>query len=389
MKRVISIKVQPNSSEKQELLDTIQTVSAVYNEHTTWSCKNKTYSKKRAHDELYKKLRKQYPGLPSGLIQTTRDNALESIKAICKSTKCKRFEVVPKRKAQSVRYDKRTAVLRGKQLTLSKVGPRFKTIVKVPNYFQDIFKQWKFKGCTLHYNKKFSKFSVHLIFEASDPKLCVGIKPSEVVGVDRGWYNIAATSNSVLYSGKQVRKARRQYLYNRKTLQAKSTRSSKRRFSSMGSKEKRFSKNVNHCVSKAIVNSNAKVFVLEDLSKINKRLGKILNKRSSDWSFYQLEQFLTYKAVALGKLVKFVDPYYTSQECSICGFTDRTSRYKSKFKCQRCGFSEHADINAANNIKNKYFLSTLASRAGCCQSPNNAPSFSKKSSKLLALASSN
>ena len=60
-----------------------------------------------------------------------------------------------------------------------------------------------------------------------------------------------------------------------------------------------------------------------------------------------LERKLAYKA---GELVK-VDPAYTSQACSRCGYTDKSNRpSQSVFRCGVCGFRLNADHNAAINI---------------------------------------
>jgi len=89
----------------------------------------------------------------------------------------------------------------------------------------------------------------------------------------------------------------------------------------MKGKEKRFSKDVNHCIAKKLAEQkNISTFVLEDLSGIrNRRRGKKLNKRLSSWPFHQLQMLLEYKAEALGKTVEYVDPRYTSQRCHQCG----------------------------------------------------------------------
>ena len=58
---------------------------------------------------------------------------------------------------------------------------------------------------------------------------------------------------------------------------------------------------VNHCVSKALVENNPKhtLFVLEDLSGIRNVIERVRIKDryvSVSWSFYDLEQKLIYKA---------------------------------------------------------------------------------------------
>jgi len=62
------------------------------------------------------------------------------------------------------------------------------------------------------------------------------------------------------------------------------------------------------------------------------------------WSFYQLQQFVKYKAAICGISVKFVSPQYTSQTCHQC--YQLGSRKGEWFYCSTCGES-HADINAA------------------------------------------
>ena len=58
-----------------------------------------------------------------------------------------------------------------------------------------------------------------------------------------------------------------------------------------------------------------------------------------------------YKAKENGIIVRKVNPQYTSQHCSKCGFIDRDNRLsQAQFKCSKCDYSENADFNAARNI---------------------------------------
>jgi putative transposase len=359
LKRTIRLKIQPERPE--DMLKLMVSYGELYSTHINWSLTNKTYSKQRAHEALYEKLRSTYPEVPSALIQVARDTALEAIKAT-------KFKRTPKpRKYATLRYDKRTSTLRGQQLTFSSIGKRQKTILEIPDYFKNIFDTWNFTGCQLSYYDNI--FWLCLNYETESPEK----KEGDCLGIDRGIINIIATSTGDTYSGKKVRGHRRRHLYNRKTCQAKGTRSAKRRLKKMSGSEKRFSKDVNHVVSKWVCSMPETTFVLEDLKRNRKRKGKHLNKRISDWSFYQFEQFLKYKSEACGKEVVYVDARYTSQKCGYCGSINKNSRNGGRYICVRCGYSAHSDVNAAVNIRANHFLSILVDGTGCGQSPVCSP----------------
>lgn len=54
-----------------------------------------------------------------------------------------------------------------------------------------------------------------------------------------------------------------------------------------------------------------------------------------------------------GITVTEVNPAYTSQACSGCGFTDKTNRAGTQFRCRHCGKTSHSDVNAARNIRSR------------------------------------
>jgi transposase len=56
------------------------------------------------------------------------------------------------------------------------------------------------------------------------------------------------------------------------------------------------------------------------------------------------------EAKAPGRVEK-VNPAYTSQRCSACGYVDAKSREsQAHFACTACGYACNADVNAARNI---------------------------------------
>ena len=69
-----------------------------------------------------------------------------------------------------------------------------------------------------------------------------------------------------------------------------------------------------------------------------------------DAGWAKLISMLGYKAEDAGRRVIAVNPRNTSRRCSSCGHIAAENRRKQKFACVSCGFTEHADINAARNI---------------------------------------
>ncbi|MFF3889332.1 RNA-guided endonuclease InsQ/TnpB family protein [Streptomyces sp. NPDC001914] len=79
-----------------------------------------------------------------------------------------------------------------------------------------------------------------------------------------------------------------------------------------------------------------------------------LNRAILDKGWHRLELSLTNAARYTGTRVVKVNPAYTSQRCSACGFvTEGNRESQSVFVCKAtgCGHTAHADVNAAINIK--------------------------------------
>jgi len=182
-----------------------------------------------------------------------------------------------------------------------------------------------------------------------------------IVGIDRGINFVVATYDSRhksgFVSGKAVKQKRANYSKLRKKLQMRQTPSSRRRLKAIGQRENRWMQDINHCVSKTLVENNPKhtLFVLEDLSGIRSATERVRIKDryvSVSWSFYDLEQKLMYKAKQNQSTVIKVNPAYTSQCCPICGHTEKSNRNKKihLFTCKNCGYKSNDDRIGAMNL---------------------------------------
>jgi len=118
----------------------------------------------------------------------------------------------------------------------------------------------------------------------------------------------------------------------------------------IGNKVTNFRDTTNHKYSKYIVDMAVKhkcgIIQMEDLSNINKD-----NIFLKNWTYYDLQQKIKYKAEEKGIETILINPRYTSQRCSKCGCIVKDNREtQSEFECVECGFKTNADYNAARNI---------------------------------------
>lgn len=207
---------------------------------------------------------------------------------------------------------------------------------------------------------KHGKYFLHIpvtydIEESNISDIC------NVVGIDRGINFVVATYDSKhksdFVSGKAIKHKRAHYSKLRKELQMRQTPSARRRLLAIGHRENRWMQDVNHQVSKALVESNPKhtLFVLEDLSGVRNATERVKTKDryvSVSWSFYDLEQKLIYKAKQNQSTVIKVNPRYTSQCCPMCGHIERGNRDKRLhlFCCKNCGYKSNDDRIGAMNL---------------------------------------
>jgi putative transposase len=177
--------------------------------------------------------------------------------------------------------------------------------------------------------------------------------PIDYIGVDRnatGHAAVCSIDKKVLKMGKRSLHIRNKYYLMRKNAQKKGQYKFLKK---IRHKESCIIRDICHKMSRKVVDIavtkgyGIKLEQLKGIRKQKNKKSKTFNHLVSNWSFYQLEQFILYKARLLGVNVSFVDPYMTSQTCSVCGL--KGLRKGKVFTCA-CGHRDHADANAAFNI---------------------------------------
>lgn len=357
MQFTVTAKIQVTvSPEQRHLLDeTLETYRNACNFVANYVYQTHDLKQFSLNKALYYRLRKEF-GLKSQMSQSVFKTVIARFKTILEN----QHEWI-KPDFSKPQYDlvwNRDYSLNGELFSVNTLSGR----VKLPYFVAGMEKYFdgSYSFGTAKLVKKHGKYFLHIpmtteVPESMDSEVC------NVVGVDRGINFVVATYDSKHKSGfvrgKAIKQKRAKYKQLRKELQQRQTPSSRRRLKTIGQRENRWMQDVNHCVSKALVENNSKhtLFVLEDLSGIRSATECVRRKDryvSVSWSFYDLEQKLKYKAALNESSVINVDPRYTSQTCPICGHTEKSNRNKHLhiFKCKCCGYTSNDDRIGAMNL---------------------------------------
>lgn len=254
----------------------------------------------------------------------------------------------------------------GRLISINTLGKRVKCPFEVPGPMKKFLDgTWKFGTAKLVELKDIWYLHISATkevpeFDRNDVK--------QVVGIDRGLRFLETVYDSgqktSFVSGKQILEKRKSFDHVRAELQAKGTKSAKRALKRISRRENRWMNDVNHQLSKALVNRYGfgTLYVLEDLENVSTDERNFYSKRQThdlrNWAFYDLETKITYKAHETGSEVLKVNAAYTSQRCPHCGRIHKENRHHDThyYICDRCGFKTNDDRVGAMNI---WLLGTL------------------------------
>ena len=247
---------------------------------------------------------------------------------------------------------------------------RFKALVK-DNSTRTILERcaasvYDIAASKLLYDRKKKCWYLNLVY-AFEPQLAEALDPEKILGVDLGiHYPICASVFGDLkrftIDGGEIEAFRRRVEARKISMlkQGKNCgegrighgiRARNKPVYAISDKIARFRDTMNHKYSRALIDYAVKngcgVIQMEKLTGVTADANRFMK----NWTYFDLQTKIEYKAKEAGIQIIFIDPHYTSQRCSKCGYIDRENRpVQSQFSCQKCGFTENADYNASQNI---------------------------------------
>lgn len=237
-------------------------------------------------------------------------------------------------------------------LHLASIGNKIS--LDIPIKFHKHYRELDQKGQQLN-SYVITKDSVQFCFEReTGPKKEV----KNIIGIDTGINALASTS------GKQ------QFGTDIKRLIEKSKRCKK------GSKGKQRAINtikqrINEVAKEVIKDED--LVVVEKLSNLNSnsklkgRLSKNIRSSIGSWNYAYWLNRLEMNCEENRVSFRTVSPYNTSITCPACNLANSRNRNGEIFKCQACGYTDNADVNAALNIVQRF----LTGKYGSCYKPEN------------------
>jgi IS605 OrfB family transposase len=347
MKRTIAIRLVPTDEQIAKLAALQVAFAAACNLVAPIAVEHRTTNRVRLHHLAYYLIRERVPALGAQLTC----NAIAAVARSLKAYRANRrgWMVVQRRSSASVHLDARTYRLDGEVASIFTMSGRERFGMRMGAFQRAYLERGRVKEAELLARR--NRWYLHVVLDLPDTEPVLG---GGILGVDLGENVAAATSGGTLHGGGQLRDTQDRYVALRARLQGNGSQSARQLLTKVSGRESRHVRHVNHQISAKIVaearENGSGTIAMENLTNIRSRItmGKRMRTRLHRWSWRQLQQFVAYKAQAIGISVVYVDPAYTSQTCSACGVLGK--RVRHRFSCQICGIFAHSDRNAARNI---------------------------------------
>jgi IS605 OrfB family transposase len=347
LKLIAQVKLQTTPEQHKALMDTILRSNECANALSSWAWESQTFRQYDLHKAKYFELKEQF-GLGAQVTIRCISKVSDSYK---KDKKTKRVF----KDTGSIAFDSRILSwkMKDQSVNIWTLVGRLRVPFLAGKKQLELLEHRRGEADLV-----LSKGIFYLLQVCEIPEL-PEFEPKGFLGVDLGIVSLATTSDGDTFSGEATDKVREKATELKRALQSRGGKSSKRHLKKFSGKEARFKKNTNHVISKKIVflaKDTCRAIVIEDLKGFNGRttVSKAQRERFGRWSFGQLRGYIEYKAKREGVPVIAVNPRNTSRTCSVCGFVSKKNRKsQALFSCTKCGFTTHADLNAAINLSFK------------------------------------
>ena len=365
VRRTVPVALDVDSDDAALLEDTVDTFlwSAQYVVDHAFKREYVTTSKTTRDDETYDDVREKTDSFNGGLVQAARNKAAEACKSVVERWKQAKKASKPSMTSPHVVSDHRTATFYDDYVSLATTDGRIEANYRLPDdaegtphgeyLFSD---EYELTGAELH--RKHGEWQLHVHCKMDVESDTPGEATPEngtVLGVDLGVNNLAVTSTGTFWTGNEFDHWRREYEKRRGDLQACGTRWAHENMQAVGRKEDGRFKLTLHRIANELVQEardhRCSVIAFEELTDIRERTSASWGHK---WAFTRLYEYVTYKAKRDSIDVEQVGLENTSRRCSHCGFTHPDNRASDCFECQKCGYENHADSNAAKNIGLRY-----------------------------------
>lgn len=353
MLKAYKYRIYPNKKQRDMIDQTMETCRFLYNDFLSerkimyeYDKTNITYSWQQNSLPYRKKLNPYLRMVHSQVLQDVARRVDRAFMNFFRRVKNGETPGYPRFKGKeqydSFTYPQSGYSIEGKKIKLSCIGD---VNVKLHRPIEG-----EIKTCTI--TRKSGKYYASFACEVETMPLPM---TGKVVGIDMGIENFCITSDGDLYeSPKTYRKAEKALKKAQRKVARRKKGSNRRKkaVKELAKAHERVSnqrKDIAHKVALDLVRKYDFI-AYEDLTIKNMVKNHHLAKSIADAGWGMFFGIIDYKAESAGKLIRGINPYKSSQECSECGAEVPKKLSQRWHYCPNCGNSEHRDKNAAKVI---------------------------------------
>ncbi|MCY0907658.1 MAG: hypothetical protein OWR62_04655 [Sulfobacillus thermotolerans] len=304
MQLTLTVHLQPNTTQAQSLLGTMERFNAACNAIANIAFREHTASQVKLHHLMYREVRERF-GLSAQM-------AVPAIGKVVESYKRDKSIQPTFRPYRAIVYDDRLLSWKGlDRVSILTLAGRIMVPVVMGSYHVQRLRRVRGQADLIYRD---GQFYLAVVVDVPEPP---PLQPDDWLGVDLVIVNIAADSDGHTYSGSPLNGLRKRHANLRQRLQKKGTKSAKRLLKKRRRKEQRLATNENHRIAKRLVTKakdTSRGIALEDLTGIRDRITvkKAQRPRQHSWGIppiahvYHLQGETGGRARRLGRSAQYL-----------------------------------------------------------------------------------